>query len=110
MSEERRDSGAPVWYQQGDVTIMPAEGIPASAVRVSTRVLREGEATGHAHVATADDVQLFLHEGTLYMRAPTGTEVVHEEHKAFSVPPGTYRIGAVREYDHFAEEARSVVD
>jgi hypothetical protein len=44
------------------------------------------------------------------MRAPTGTEVVHEEHRAFSVPPGTYRIGAVREYDHFAEEARSVLD
>lgn len=110
MTEERRDAGAPVWYQQGDVLITPAEEIPDGAERVGTRVLREGEATGHAHVATADDVQLFLHEGALYMRAPTGTEVVHEEHKAFRVPPGTYRIGAVREYDHFAEEARSVAD
>jgi hypothetical protein len=79
-------------------------------VRVATRVLREGEATGHMHVATAEDVQLFLHDGTLYMRAPTGTEIVHEEHKAFTVPPGTYRIGAVREYDHFKEESREVWD
>ncbi len=110
MSEERRDSGAPVWYQQGDVTIMPAEEIPADAVPLATRVLREGEATGHAHVATAEDVRLFLHGGTLYMSAPTGTEIVHEEHKAFRVPPGTYRVGAVREYDHFAEESRFVWD
>jgi hypothetical protein len=110
MMEERGDAQASAWYQQGDVLITPAAEIPESAVRVGTRVLREGEATGHAHVATADDVQLFLHEGTLYMRAPTGTEVVHEEHRAFRVPPGTYRIGAVREYDHFAEEARSVLD
>ena len=105
MTEERND-----WFQQGDVTIMPVAEIPDGAALVRTRVLREGEATGHTHVATADDVQLFLHEGTLYMRAPSGTEVVHEEHKAFNVPPGTYRIGVVREYDHFAEEARPVVD
>ena len=99
------------YFQQGDVLITPVADIPAG-VKPSPkgRVLREGEATGHAHRATAEDVQLFIVGEQLFMRAPSGTEIVHEEHKAFSVPPGTYEIGAVREYDHFAEEARFVAD
>ena len=108
MTEERRD--APAWYQQGDVTITPVAEVPESAEPVNTRVLREGEATGHAHRATAEDVRLFIHEGALYMHAPNGTEIVHGEHKAFRVPPGIYVVGAVREFDHFAEEDRFVLD
>lgn len=99
-----------VWFQQGDVTIKPVASIPEGAGPVSTRVLREGEATGHAHRATGEGVQLFLHGDTLYMRVPSGTEVVHEEHQAITLPPGLYEIGAVREYDHFAEETRPVFD
>ena len=99
-----------VWFQQGDVTIKPVASIPEGASPVNTRVLREGEATGHAHRATGEGVQLFLDGDTLYMRVPEGTEVVHEEHKAITVPPGLYEIGAVREYDHFAEETRPVFD
>ena len=110
MTDERREENRMVWFQQGDVTIKPVEAIPAEAMPAGTRVLREGEATGHAHVATAADVQLFVLGETLYMRVPGGTEVVHEEHKAITVPPGLYEVGAVREYDHFAEAARPVYD
>ena len=99
-----------VWYQQGDVTIKPVAEIPAGAAPKQGRVLREGEATGHAHVATGEGVELFIHDGTLYMRAPSGARVVHEEHEAQEIPPGTYVIGAVREYDHFAEDVRPVFD
>ena len=99
-----------VWYQQGDVTIKPVASIPEGASPTGTRVLREGEATGHAHRATGEGVQLFIHAGALYMRVPAGTEVVHEEHKPITVPPGIYEVGAVREYDHFAEESRAVLD
>lgn len=99
-----------VWYQQGDVIIKPVASMPEGASPVGTRVLREGEATGHAHRATGEGVQLFIHGDTLYMRVEGGTEVVHEEHAAITVPPGLYEIGAVREYDHFAEEARPVYD
>ena len=110
MTDERRDENRMVWFQQGDVTIKPVASIPAEATPVGSRVLREGEATGHAHVATGEGVQLFIHGGTLYMRVPAGTEVVHEEHAVVNVPAGVYEIGAVREYDHFAEEARPVFD
>ena len=98
------------WFQQGDVTIKPVDRIPAEAVATDHRVLAEGEATGHKHVAVAEDVRLFLHEGTLFMRAPHGTAVVHEEHRMLEIPAGDYQVGTVREYDHFAEEMRSVVD
>ena len=99
-----------VWFQQGDVTIKPVASIPEDASPVGTRVLREGEATGHAHRATGEGVQLFIHGDTLYMRVEGEAEVVHEEHKPITVPPGLYEIGVVREYDHFEEEIRPVFD
>ena len=110
MADEKRVEGQFVWFQQGDVTIKPVGAIPGGAEPVDTRVLREGEATGHAHRATGAGVQLFVLGDALYMRVQTATEVVHEEHHAITVPAGDYEIGAVREYDHFAEEARPVFD
>jgi hypothetical protein len=61
-------------------------------------------------VAEAEDVRLFLRDGMLYMNAPNGTTIVHEEHDPITIPPGDYVIGTVLEYDHFAEEARKVID
>jgi hypothetical protein len=92
------------WYQQGDVTIKPVPKIPRRAVATGNRVLAEGETTGHKHVAESEDVSLFLHEETLFMRAPAGTTITHQNHQAIQVPPGDYVIGRVRKYDHFAEE------
>jgi urease alpha subunit len=108
MDQESQNSSA--WYQQGDVTIKPVAAIPTDATATNNRILAEGEATGHKHFAEAADVRLFLHQGTLYMRAPSGTTVVHEEHHAVAIPPGDYQIGIVREFDHFKEEERRVID
>lgn len=99
------------YFQQGDVLIKPVARIPEGAKpSPAGRVLREGEATGHAHVAVDAEVKLYIVGDRLFMDAPTGTEIVHEEHKTVAVPPGTYEISGVREYDHFAEEARAVLD
>ena len=85
--------------------------VPKSAKKLGHRTLREGEATGHAHVAVAEDVTLFIgDDNALYMKAPSGTTVVHEEHNPITVPPGIYRVSGVQEYDHFLEESREVVD
>jgi hypothetical protein len=93
-----------VWYQQGDVTIKPVPKIPRRGVATGNRVLAEGETTGYAHVAESQDVKLFLHEETLFMRAPTGTTVAHQKHEPLQIPPGDYVIGRVRVFDHFAAE------
>lgn len=97
-------------YQQGDVlliaTAIPAAGKPAG------RILAHGEVTGHCHQLTeASDGLLVEVDGVLYLRVGAGgAEIVHEEHRPITVPPGEYRVGRVQEYDHFAEEARRVVD
>jgi hypothetical protein len=92
------------WYQQGDVTIKPVPKIPHRATLLNHRVLAEGKATAHKHVAEAEDVRLFQHEEDLFMRAPTGMTVIHREDDALRLPPGDYVIGVVRVYEHFAEE------
>lgn len=106
MNENTSSDPTVTWYQQGDVTIKPVAAIPEGASPVGSRVLAEGEATGHKHLAEAEDVRLFMHEGALYMRVPSGTRIVHEEHHVLDVPPGDYLVGKVREYDHFVERVR----
>lgn len=96
--------------QQGDVLIESVECIPAGGVKLPHARLAEGEATGHAHVAEAEDVELFEVNGVLYLSAPHGTKVAHEEHAVVTVPTGKWKVGKVLEYDHFAEEARWVAD
>ena len=99
------------WFQHGDVTLHPAR-VPAQARRTDRRILAEGEATGHAHRLVDDaDVEVYEHEGTLFLRVgPHGAGLTHEEHGLGLVAPGEYQVGRVREFDHFAEEARAVQD
>lgn len=105
------------YYQQGDVLLIPAQ-LPDGAKPLSTAVLQKSEHTGHAHrlmglPGNAFDVLEFRHEerGTeKYAVLKETVSLTHEEHKTIELPAGTYRIGIVREYDHFAEEARNVVD
>lgn len=112
------------WYQQGDVLIQPVR-IPEGARKDAGRILARGEATGHAHRLTeTSDGLLYEVNGTLYLKVgPGGVDVAHEEHKSFEAMAGQriaydpnhptdneYLVGPVKEYDHFAEEARQVRD
>lgn len=74
--------------------------------------LAEGESTGHYHEAVGAGVGLLSKPGSeiVEFTAPDGCDVVHQEHHAVVLPPGDYRRSIVREYDHFAEESRAVVD
>lgn len=85
-------------------------GIPKDAKRKSNNHLAEGEATGHFHAATAPDVELYEYDGALMLAAPSGTEVTHQEHNSVLVPAGLWDRSIVQEFDHFAEEARDVLD
>jgi len=108
------------WYQQGDVIIEPVQGIPDGSKRISAGprgfVLAEGEVTGHAHVIEREAEELAGlmmyrgEDGYYYIRIERPVTVRHEEHRAIEIPEGFYRVRRVREYDHFAEEARPVVD
>ena len=74
--------------------------------KVAGNVLAEGEATGHAHRVTVP-----VYEGELGTREFAGpTTLGHEEHGPIQLPGIEMASGRVLEYDHFAEEARQVVD
>jgi len=102
------------YYQQGDVLLFVDEK-PKSGKKVRAKngrlILAEGEATGHAHAIKAGDgVSLMECDGSLFLSTEKRVTIKHEEHKAVTIPPGDYRIGKVREYDHFEEESKFVQD
>lgn len=125
------------WNQQGDVIIeplsvrglaFPTDGKPMTQKDARGYLLALGEVTGHAHaleniegvevieaprkiLVTRDgreeqeDVRFFVR-----VTNPKGAKLSHEEHNAHVLLPGEYVVRGVREYDHFAEEARNVID
>lgn len=99
------------WFQHGDVTIIPSP-IPVGAQITDRRTLAEGEVTGHAHrLLNNADVEVYEYEGVLFLRVGLrGADLTHEEHGVGTIAPGDYKVGRVREYDHFAEEVRVVYD
>ena len=98
--------------QQGDVLIQTGVIPKGATIKRHVRgwVLAEGEVTGHAHEVVGDGVEVYEKDGVLYLHAPNGGRIQHEEHAAFDIPAGDYTIRIVREYDHFLEESRSVAD
>jgi hypothetical protein len=106
--KKTRESCAREIVRQGDLLLVPVDGVPPDAIEQSPRgeriVLAEGEATGHAHVliGTATefrvrpgrsrplDARLVLVEGS--------ARLVHEEHDAIELAPGPYRVVRQREY------------
>ena len=85
--------------------------IPTTATRREGRaIVAHGKVTGHTHEVIGHGVEVYEDEGVLYVSAPQGGTIQHEEHRPITLPPGDYQIGIVREYDHFVEEARQVRD
>lgn len=98
-----------MYYQQGDVIIEAVSGV--NGRKLPHLTLAQGEATGHHHTVTCGDADLYEENGTLYLHVESDeAQVTHQEHGTVTLPKGDYRIRQVREYDHFAEEARKVVD
>lgn len=100
-------------YQQGDVLIEAVDAIPPDArhrpMPSGRVVLAESDLTGHAH-AVHEQLDVFERNGTLYCRGESPFTLRHEEHHAITIPPGTYTVRIVLEYDHFLEESREVQD
>lgn len=101
--------------QQGDIIFVKIEGkIPAEGKRRERTergfVIAEGEASNHFHVVKDADVLLVEKDGQLFIGCEGDVIVTHEEHKPVTLPAGDYEVRRVQEYDHFAEEARSVED
>ena len=96
-------------YQQGDVLLREVSEIKGK--KLDHLMLAKGENTGHKHQIINGDAELFEHEGTLFLRINSEIAVLaHEEHAHQIIERGNYQIGIVQEYDHFAEESKSIQD
>ncbi len=98
-----------MYLQQGDVLIKKSKII--SGVRINGLTVASGEASGHHHTITTGDADLYENDGVIYIKvkSPSAT-LTHPEHKPVVIPSGDWEIGIVKEYDHFAEEAKNVTD
>lgn len=86
-------------YRHGDVQLTKIDGIPEGVVSLGARKeLAYGEVTGHAH--RIDVGELFqAKDGSLYLKVDVLAKLSHEEHKAQTILPGTYRVGIKRQYE-----------
>ena len=103
--------------QQGDIQMEGVSTIPSSATPIKAEggmfIIAHGE-SGNRHVITAaPGIELFDDEGTLYLRAPIGTPMIHEGPSRHHLPVLTdpiTKIDRVREKDHLTDMVRPVQD
>lgn len=103
-------------HRQGDVALVRVASLPPGAEREPIEgeriILAAGEVTGHHHaisVLDRPDLQVWSADKIRFLVVGDDTaELVHEEHTAQPVEPGTYEIRHQREYH--PEEVRRVVD
>ncbi len=96
--------------QQGDVGLERVANVPKDATRKEGRTVAYGEATGHHHTFVEDTVELYEKDGVLYVNAPEGGTLTHQEHGTIEVEPGVWRMKPVHEYDYDTEERKRVID
>ena len=95
--------------RQGDLLIVRVKEIPEGAVKEDSRILAEGEATGHMH--ELDSGEVYMKGDTLYFRVSDGaTKLNHPEHKVITFEPGDYKVIRQREYVPGPWKAKIVAD
>ena len=85
--------------RQGDILIVRVDNIPLDAKNRKSRVLAEGEATGHLH--ELDSGEVYGKDGVLYFKISSEkpSTLLHPEHKAITFEPGAYKVVKQREYE-----------
>ena len=84
--------------RQGDVILQYVQSIEGS--KLSHLILAEGEVTGHSHRIGEGKAELYEQDGTLYLHVlSNAVTLIHEEHKAISIPQGNWMILIQREYE-----------
>jgi len=95
--------------QQGDIKFNKIKEIPEGCKKQASPIIKLGTASGHAHVVS--EGILYLDEKNhMFLAATKDTKIKHDQHPEIDIRPGYYVITSLKEYDHFAEEAREMVD
>lgn len=77
-------------------------------------IIANSETTGNHHIVIEKDgVELYEHEGTLYVKNDVEAEVKcvdEKRHDTITLEPGVWEIDRANEYDYLKEETRKVSD
>jgi len=102
---EKPNSSNPFW-RQGDIYFVKLEEEAGSAGcrPVKNGIIAKGETTGHAHrlapSSMASGAVLYLAGRSMFLRSPqAGATIVHDEHHAINLPPGSYAVVPQQEFD-----------
>lgn len=84
--------------RHGDLLIVKVSALPEGALPYKSRVLAEGEATGHKHELDLGDV--YEKNDVLYFKVDEGQigTLSHQEHHALTFGSGIYKVIQQREY------------
>jgi len=111
-------------YFHGDVTLIEVDNLPKNMKKVKRDkrgfVLAEGEVSGHYHAVKEETIEMYEKDGITYIQVNEPTEIFHQEHKSKpinlktgleeKIKKGIYKIDFPREFDHFEQESRRVID
>ena len=92
------------WYvQAGDLLLFKTDikEIPNNAIK--TKLAHKGD--NHSHDF---EKEVLAWDDYFFLKKPT--KLVHFEHKEILLPEGFYQKKIVREFSHFDNEARNVID
>ena len=96
-------------YRHGDLCIREVTEFPKSLTKRDTKILAEGEATGHTHTIVGN-AQIFENLRNKFLEAFDEVKLVHQEHEQIDIKPGKYIVIIEQEHDPFQKENRSVLD
>ena len=118
-------------YRHGDLLITRINAVPQSAINISSKIIAEGEVSGHKHklvgqatvrIITGKDVGHTIIERVesgdvsinripeLYFSASEDVKLTHEEHKTLELPRGSYKVTKEREFNPFEDLTTEVLD
>lgn len=82
---------------QGDIQVIKLPRLPEGAKKKATRVIVEGETTGHTH--RLREGEIYELGNRLFLQTSVPTYIDHEEHEEIPLEmPGVYEIKRQREY------------
>ncbi len=96
--------------------LIASSKIPAEAKKVTNgdHIIADSETEGNFHmVAVKDGVDIYEHEGTLFIRNEVETEIYCPDktrHDTVVLPEGEWEIDIAKEFDYLADEERQVRD
>ena len=118
-------------YRHGDLLITRINAVPQSAININSKVIAEGETSGHKHMLVGQATVRILpgreadnkiiervERGDvsinriteLYFNAFEDVKLMHEEHKMLDLPSGSYKVTKEREFNPFEDLATGVLD